>query len=213
MIEAADSQMWSSRWTGLNSLQRPRNGRWNSVSSGFRSLKKCNRYDPARHRSIGEHGQCGPAVSRLQPKKQRAGFLDILFGTTLGGRLEGNRSRMIRSTDESQSFSQAPHGCTVDLCLFHSGVPKYQPVSLRRSVSGMVTSAAQLNAPDTVCPAVTRAPDKRTLAHPGRATASNCSASITFIKASSNLPINFSHRGPKLRELRTCCRHHQDGKE
>jgi hypothetical protein len=30
---------------------------------------------------------------------------------------------MIRPTDESQSFSQAPHGGMVDLCLFHSGIP------------------------------------------------------------------------------------------
>ncbi len=78
---------------------------------------------PTWCRSTGEHGQCGLAVSWLQSKKQLAGFLDVLFGTTLGGRLEGNRSRMIRSADENQSFSQAPHGCTVDLCFFHSGVP------------------------------------------------------------------------------------------
>ena len=61
--------------------------------------------DPAaRRRSIGEHGQCRPAVSRLQSKKQRAGFLDVSFGTTLGGRLEGNRGRMIRSADENQGI-------------------------------------------------------------------------------------------------------------
>ncbi len=60
-----------------------------------------NRNDPARRRSIGEHDQCGLAVSRLQSKKQRAGFLDFLFGTTLGGRPERNRSRMIRSANEN----------------------------------------------------------------------------------------------------------------
>ena len=36
--------------------------------------KKRNRNDPTRRRSIGEHGQCGPAVSRLQSKKQRTGL-------------------------------------------------------------------------------------------------------------------------------------------
>ena len=58
---------------------------------------------------IGEHGQCSPTVSRLQSKKQRTGFLDVLFGTTLGGGLEGNRRQLIRPTDESHSFSQASH--------------------------------------------------------------------------------------------------------
>ena len=65
---------------------------------------------------------CGPAVSWLQFEKQRAGFLDVSFGTTLGGRLEGNRRRMIRPADEIQGFPQAAHGFTVDLYFFHSGV-------------------------------------------------------------------------------------------
>ncbi len=87
------------------------------------SLKKNNSNNLARCRSIGEHGQCDLAGSRLQAKKQFAGLRDVLCGTTLGSRLEGNRSRIIRSADESQSFSQAPHGGMVDLCLFHSGIP------------------------------------------------------------------------------------------
>ncbi len=91
---------------------------------GPRSPIERNSDDPTRRRSTGEHDQCGPAVSRLQPEKRRAGFLDVLFGTTLGGRPEGDRSRMIRTADENQSLGQAPHRCTVDLCLFHSGVPQ-----------------------------------------------------------------------------------------
>ncbi len=139
-------------------------------------------------RSIGEHGQCSPAVSRLQSKKQRAGFLDVLFGTTLGGRLEGNRSRMIRPTDKFQSFSQAPHGCVVDLCLFHSGEsPKHQPVSSRRSVSGVVAPAKHLNSADAVCLAITGAAG--TLAHPGRATTVNCWYQSPLL-TSSSFPIN-----------------------
>jgi hypothetical protein len=38
-------------------------------------------------RSIVEHRHCRPAVSGLQFKKERAGFLNISLGTTLGGRL------------------------------------------------------------------------------------------------------------------------------
>jgi hypothetical protein len=38
-------------------------------------------------RSIVEHGHCRPPVSGLQFKKERAGFLNVLLGTTLGGRL------------------------------------------------------------------------------------------------------------------------------
>jgi hypothetical protein len=59
-------------------------------------------------RSIVEHGQCGPAFSRLQSKKQRAGILDVSLGTTLCGRPQGNSSRMIWAADEDQSFRQAP---------------------------------------------------------------------------------------------------------
>jgi len=118
--------------------------------------------DPPRRRSFGEHGQCGPAVSRLQPEEQRAGFLDVLLGTALGGRREGKRRRMIRSADERQSLGQASHGRTVDFCLIHSEVPKHQPVSSRRSVSGAMARAEQLNAPDTVCLAIAGAAGKKT---------------------------------------------------
>lgn len=77
--------------------------------------KKQNSNDLARRRLTGEHGHCGPLVTWLQSKKQRAGFLCVLFSTTLGGRLEGNRRRVIWTVDESQGFSQTPHGCAVDL--------------------------------------------------------------------------------------------------
>ncbi len=61
---------------------------------------------------------------------------------------------------------------------------------------GVVAPAEQLNSPDTVRLAVTGAAGKKTLAHPGRATAVNCLALITFVDASSSLPIQlFSGEG------------------
>jgi len=39
----------------------------------------------------------------------------------------------------------------------------------------LVAPAKQLSSADTVCLAITGAADKKTLAHPGRATAVNCS--------------------------------------
>jgi hypothetical protein len=82
--------------------------------------------------------------------------------------------------------------------------PEHQLVSSRRSVSGVVAPAEQLNSPDTVCLAVTGTAGKKTLAHPGRATTLNCLASITFVNASSRLPINssavrFVHRNANAR--------------
>ncbi len=46
--------------------------------------------------------------------------------------------------------------------------PKHQPVSLRRSVSGVVEPAERLNSPDRAYLAVTGAAGKKTLAHPRR---------------------------------------------
>src|SRR6185312_4120960 len=83
---------------------------------------------PAWHhqaaRSLVEHSQCRPAVSRFQSQKQRARVLDVSLGTTLGGRLQGNRSRMIWTADENQGFGQAPYGCAVKRCFFHSKCPR-----------------------------------------------------------------------------------------
>ena len=69
--------------------------------------------------SIGEHGQCGLALSGLQFQKSRAGNLDVSLGTALGGGLEGNRRRMRRTADENQSFGQTPHGGVVNSGFFH----------------------------------------------------------------------------------------------
>jgi hypothetical protein len=65
-------------------------------------------------RSIVEHGQCSPAFSGLQSKKQRARILDVSLRPTLRGRLQGHGSRMIWAAHENQSLRQAPHGCAVD---------------------------------------------------------------------------------------------------
>jgi hypothetical protein len=56
---------------------------------------------------IVEHSQCRPAVSWFQSQKQRARILDVSHGTTLGGRLQGNRSRMIWTADEIRNTRSA----------------------------------------------------------------------------------------------------------
>src|SRR4029453_12215881 len=88
------------------------------------SLPQPPRLAPPAARSLVEHSQCRPAVSRFQSQKQRARILDVSLGTTLGGRLQGNRSRMIWTADENQGFGQAPYGCAVKRCFFHSKCPR-----------------------------------------------------------------------------------------
>ena len=70
-------------------------------------------------RSIRQHGQCRAAISGFQSQEQRAGILDVTLRTALGGRLEGNRRRMVRAANEHQGFRQAPHGRLVDRLLVH----------------------------------------------------------------------------------------------
>ena len=75
-----------------------------------------------QRRSAGEHGKRGLAVAGLQLQERGAGIPDVLFGPALGRHLEGKRRRVLRAADERQRFRQAPHGGTIDLHLFHSGI-------------------------------------------------------------------------------------------
>jgi hypothetical protein len=61
--------------------------------------------------------------------------MDVSLGTTLSGRLQGNRSRMVWTADENQSFGQAPHGCAVERCFFHSKCPRVVVYAGHRSSS------------------------------------------------------------------------------
>jgi hypothetical protein len=54
--------------------------------------------------SLFDHSQCGLSLTRLQPEKQRSGFLDVLLRTSIDGDLEGYRRGMISATDKSQSL-------------------------------------------------------------------------------------------------------------
>jgi hypothetical protein len=58
--------------------------------------------------SIVYHSQCGFPLSRLQFKKQCAGFLDVSLGSTLSGVAQGNSGRIIRAANERQGLGEAP---------------------------------------------------------------------------------------------------------
>src|SRR5262249_14170724 len=68
------------------------------------------------HRAGGQSlkHQRGPAITRLQSKKQRARFLYVSFNPTVKGRFNGDGGWMIGPADEGQGIRQPAHRCAIN---------------------------------------------------------------------------------------------------